>query len=156
MKGLLKWPLIIAAVVVVLRVILEQAGAPDALNNILSVVVLYVLICPLYFAARIAKSEVARPYAKLLKATALYAALARSMVIPTYWLAYMYGWPQSRFSVAAGGNVGPGVTPLWGYVLIPVGAAAAWILVSVIVGGGFGSILIAVRRKAAKKAVLST
>jgi hypothetical protein len=114
MKGLLKWPLIIAAIVVVLRVVLEQAGAPDALNNILSVVVLYVLIGPLYFAARIAKSEIARPYATLLKTTALYTALARSMVIPTYWLAYMYRWPQFRFSVAAGGNVGPGVTPLWG------------------------------------------
>ena len=155
MKGLLKWPLIIAAVVVVMRVILERAGAPDALNNMLSVVMLYVLICPLYFAARIAKSEVARPYAALLKTTALYTALARSMVIPTYWLAYMYSWPQFRFSVAAGGNVGPGVTPIWGYVLIPVGAAIAWILVSLIAGGGLGSILIAVNRKSAKKPVLS-
>ena len=155
MKGLLKWPLIIAAIVVVLRVVLEQAGAPDALNNILSVVVLYVLIGPLYFAAHIAKGEIARPYATLLKTTALYTALARSMVIPTYWLAYMYRWPQFRFSVAAGGNVGPGVTPLWGYILIPVGAAIAWILVSLIAGGGLGSILIAVKRKSAKKPALS-
>jgi len=29
-KEILKWPLIIAAVVVVLRVVVEQGGAPDA------------------------------------------------------------------------------------------------------------------------------
>ena len=62
MKGSLKWPLILAAVLVVSRT-LEQAGAP--------------------------------------------AALARAMVIPTHWLAYMYQWPQPRFSIDQGGNVGP-------------------------------------------------
>ena len=73
------------------------------------------------------------------------------MVIPTYWLAYAYQWPQARFSTDAGGNVGPGITPLWGYVLIPIGAALLWILISLLVGGGLGSILIAVKRKSAKK-----
>ena len=55
MKGMLKWPLIIAACLVVARVMLERAGAPNAVNNIFSVVVFYVLIAPLYFAIRIAK-----------------------------------------------------------------------------------------------------
>src|SRR5436309_1730741 len=81
MKGVLKWPLIIAAVFVVLRVALERAGAPEALNNIFSVVVLYVLICPLYFAFRIVKSGAVRPYVTLLKMTALYTSVARAMVI---------------------------------------------------------------------------
>src|SRR5437870_5488302 len=112
MKGMLKWPLIIAAVVVVLRIVLERAGAPEALNNVISVVVLYVLIFPLYFAVRIAKSEVARPYVTLLKTTALYTALARSMVIPTYSLADIYQWPHPRFSVAHNCVVGPGAMPL--------------------------------------------
>ena len=147
MKGLLKWPLIIAAILVVLRIVLEQAGAPDAVNNIFSVVILYVLIAPLYFASRIAKSELARPYRALFKTTALFTSLARAMVIPTYWLAYLYQWPQPRFSVAQGGVVGPGVTPLYGYVVIPLAAAAGWILVSLVVGGGLGSIVIAVTRK---------
>jgi hypothetical protein len=151
MKGVLKWPLIIAAIVVVLRVVFERAGAPEAVNNILSVVVLYVLICPLYFAVRIAKTGVLRPYSTLLKTTALYTALARAMVIPTYWLAYYYQWQQPRFSTAQNGNVGPGVTPLFGYVLIPIGAAVVWIIVSLIVGGGLGSIVIATKRKAAAK-----
>src|SRR5262245_30508678 len=142
MRGMLKWPLIIAAVVVVVRVILEQAGAPSGLNNLFSVVVLYVLIVPLYFAVRIANSGVDHPYRTLLKKTALYTALARSMVIPTYWLAYYFQWSAPRFSVRQGGNVGPGVPPLQGYVLIPLVAGIAWILISLIVGGGLGSIVI--------------
>src|SRR5689334_17331545 len=151
MKGLLKGPLIIAAFLVVIRVVLERAGAPEAVNNLFSVVVFYVLIAPLYFAIRIANRGVDRPYRTLLKNVALFTALARAMVIPTYWLAYMYSWPQLRFSVMGGGNVGPGVTPFMGYVGIPLVAAAAWILVSLVVGGGLGSILIAVKRRSARK-----
>ena len=151
MKGAFKVPLIIAAILVVGRVLLERAGAPETINNLLSVVVLYVLVVPLYFAFRIAKTGVPHPYSTLLKSTALFTALARAMVIPTYWLAYAYQWQQARFSTDAGGNVGPGITPLWGYVLIPIGAALLWILISLLVGGGLGSILIAVKRKSAKK-----
>src|SRR2546425_9893689 len=66
MKGILKWPLIIAAFLVVVRVVLERAGAPETVNNIFSVVVFYVLIAPLYFAFRIAGSGIAAPYKNLL------------------------------------------------------------------------------------------
>jgi hypothetical protein len=45
-KGILKWPLIIAAVVVVLRVVVEQAGAPGVVANVLSVVALHYLYWP--------------------------------------------------------------------------------------------------------------
>lgn len=151
MKGMMKWPLIIAAIFVVVRVVLEQAGAPEWLNNLFSVVILYILIVPLYFSVRIANSGVDRPYRTLLKKTALYTILARSMVIPTYWLAYYYQWPAFRFSVAANGNVGPNVTPLVGYVLIPLGAALAWVIASLVIGGGLGSIVIAIKRKTAAK-----
>lgn len=147
MKGILKWPLVIAAVVVVARVVLERSGAPPWISGLFSVVVLYVLICPLYFAVRIGGSDVSRPYLTLLKTTALYTALARAMVIPTYWLAYLYQWPEPRFSTSQGGVVGPDVTPLWGYFVIPLGAAVAWIIVSVIIGGGLGSIIVALRRR---------
>ena len=150
-KGLLKGPLIIAAFLVVIRVVLEQAGAPEVVNNLFSVVVFYVLVAPLYFAFRIANSGVERPYRTLLKTVALFTALARAMVIPTYWLAYMYNWPQFRFSVKGGGNVGPGVTPFMGYVGIPLLAAAVWILISLLVGGGLGSIVISVKRRSTKK-----
>src|ERR1700745_1108986 len=87
MKGMLKWPLIIAVILIVSRIILEQGGAPGWVNNLFSVVILYVFVAPLYFAFRIANSGIERPYRTLLKKTALFTALARSMVIPTYWLA---------------------------------------------------------------------
>ena len=151
MVRLLKWPLVVAVIVIVGRVLSEQAGVPDSVNNLLSAVALHAVVGPIYFAIRIAKSDVARPYRTLLKTTALFTALARSMVIPFYWLAYMYQWTQPRFSVAEGGNVGQGVSPFMGYVGIPFGAAILWILVSLVAGGGLGSILIAVKRKSAKK-----
>jgi hypothetical protein len=151
MKGLMKWPLIIAAILIVLRIVLERTGAPDSLNNIVSVAVFYVLIAPLYFAFRIAEAHVDRPYRTLLKTTLLFTVLARAMVIPTYWLAYIYQWPQARFSVSENGVVGPGVTPFQAFISIPVLALMIWILISLVVGGGVGSIIIAVKRKSMKK-----
>jgi hypothetical protein len=120
MKGMLKWPLIIAAILVVGRIIVEQGGAPGWVANLFSVVILYVFVAPIYFAFRIANSGIERPYRTLLKKTALFTALARSMVIPTYWLAYHFQWTAPRFSVAEGGNVGPNVPPIAGYVFIPL------------------------------------
>jgi hypothetical protein len=155
MKGMLKWPLIIAAILVVSRIILEQAGAPGGVNNLFSVVILYVLVAPLYFAFRIANSGIERPYRTLLKKTALFTALARSMVIPTYWLAYRFQWTAPRFSVEQGGNVGPNVIPVWGYVFIPLGAAVVWILISLVVGGGLGSLLIKLKRRTPAKVGLA-
>src|SRR2546425_4805336 len=112
-NGLLKWPLILAAVVVVLRVLVEQSGAPDGVANLLSVVGLHFLIGPVYFAIRIAKSGVSGPYAKLFKLVTLYVVLTRAMVLPTYWLARIYEWPQPRF----GGLAGPDA--FTGYFTIP-------------------------------------
>jgi hypothetical protein len=155
MKGILKWPLIIAAILIIGRILLEQAGAPGWLNNFVSVVILYVFIAPVYFAFRIANSGVERPYRALLKTIALFTALARSMVIPTYWLAYYFQWTAPRFSVQEGGNVGPNVTPLWGYVFIPFGAAVVWILISLVVGGLLGSLVIKVRRKSSGKVAVA-
>jgi hypothetical protein len=150
MKGMLKWPLLLAAAVVVLRVILEQLEAPAAITNVLSVVVLYVIVIPIYFAIRIANSGIARPYRTQLKYTALYAALARCIVIPTYWLAYIFQWTAPRFSVDQGGVVGPGVTPLTGFVFVPLAALVVWVIASLIVGGGIGSLIIALKRKSSR------
>jgi len=54
--------LIISAIVVVLRIVVERAGASDALANILSVVVLHSMIGPVYFAILIARSAEPSPY----------------------------------------------------------------------------------------------
>src|SRR6185436_9560251 len=100
LKGMLKWPLIIAGIAVVLRVVLEQVQAPESLSNLISVVAMYLLIFPIYFAIRIAHSGVDHPYRQLLKSITMYAALARGLVIPTYWLAYIYQWQTPRFLVS--------------------------------------------------------
>ena len=146
MKGILKWPLIIAAVVVVLRVVVEQAGAPDAVANLLSVVALHFLIGPVYFAIRIARSGIPSPYTTLFKLITLYVVLTRAMVLPTYWLARVYEWPQQRFY----GLAGPDVTSFRGYIAIPFNTAAFWIAASVIFGGILGSVIIAITNRAAR------
>lgn len=54
---MLKWPLVIAGIVVVLRVVLEQLQAPAIVSNLVSVVALYLAIGPVYFAVRISPSH---------------------------------------------------------------------------------------------------
>ena len=144
MKHLLKWPLIITAVIVVARLLLERLGAPPAVNNTLSVLLLTVLILPLYFAGRIAKSGEAHPYRMLLKVTGLYTLLARAMIIPTYWLAHIYQWPEPRFE----GVVRPGVTAFKAYILIPLNPAA--LIASIVVGCGLALLIMALVRLFAK------
>jgi hypothetical protein len=141
--GILKWPLIIAAIVVVLRVIVEQAGAPDVIANLFSVVALHFLIGPIYFAVRIAKNGMPRPYATLFKLITLYVVLTRAMVLPTYWLARIYHWPQPRFA----GLSGPDVTPFIGFIAVPFVTAAFWIVASIVFGGVLGSMIIAIMRR---------
>ena len=139
MKGILKWPLIVAAIVAVLRVVTELSGLPDSINNLISVVVLHLLIGPLYFAVRIARSRLPRPYIALFKFIAIYVVSTRAILIPVYWLGRIYEWPQSRFN----GLWGPDVTPFMGYIAVPFGTAAIWIVASLIFGGVVGSLLIA-------------
>ena len=73
--------------------------------------------------------------------TGIYVVLVRAMLLPTYWLARLYEWPQPRF----GGLVGS--SPFIGYVALPLGTAAFWILASLIFGGILGSLIIAVGRR---------
>jgi hypothetical protein len=147
MKSLLKWPLVIAVIVVVGRVLLERLGAPYALANAASAALLHTLIIPLYFAWRISGSTAAHPYKDLFTAILLYAVLVRAMVAVTYWLAYIYQWPDPRFSVAASGVVGPGVTPIEAFLWIPLVLTLSWTIGSLIIGGGLGSVVMAIRRR---------
>jgi len=140
-KDLLKWPLIAAAVVIVLRVFVERAGAPEKVSNLFSAVALHLLIVPLYFSVRIGMSAMPRPYLVQLKLVTLFVLLTRAMVIPIYWLAHIMGWQQQRF-----GGLGPDASPLAAYVLIPFATAAFWILASIIVGTTLGSVVIAALR----------
>jgi hypothetical protein len=141
MKQILKLPLTIAAAVVVLRVAVERAGASDAAANILSVVALHFLIAPVYFAIRVAIGGEPRPYFTLFKLIALYVVLTRLMILPVYWLARVYGWPQGRFGGLSGNS------PFMGFFVIPFATAAFWIVASVIFGSIVGSLIIAVTRR---------
>ena len=143
MKGTLKWPLIVAAIIVVLRIITERFGVPDSVNNAISVVLLHTLLVPIYLAVRIARNEVPRPYATLVKLIAMYAVLTRAMVLPVYWLARVYEWTQPRFA----GLWGREVTPFVGYIGVPFITAAFWIGASIIGGGLVGAIVLAVGRR---------
>ena len=152
MTAMMKWPLLAAAAIVVLRVALERAGAPEVVNNVFGVAWLYFLV-PVYFAMQLLKSGNPKPYGALVKNTAIYAALTRLMVIPTYWLAYANQWTQARFSAEQGGVVGDGITPLQGYLIIPVRNALFWVVFATILGGLIGGVYLAIRlRKTAKSA----
>ncbi len=137
--GILKWPLIIAAVVVVLRVVLERAGAPETINNVLSVVVLHTLIVPVWVAVQLSRRKSDRPYATLFKLILLYVVLTRLMILPTYWAGRIFEWTQSRFD----GLWGPDVGPIQGFVAVPLVTAAIWICASMVIGGALGSIILA-------------
>jgi hypothetical protein len=147
LRGMLKWPLIIAGLAVVLRVVLEQLQVQVAASNLVSVVALHLVICPVYFAFRIGRSGVEHPYRLLLKSVTLYAVLARALIIPTYWLAYIYQWQVPRFLVTRGGVVGPDVSPFRAYVGVPLVLSLMWVIGSLVVGGILGSIVLAATRR---------
>jgi hypothetical protein len=146
LKGILKWPLILAAVVVVLRVVNERSGGPPALSNALSVAALHTLLAPVYFAIRLAGSGVERPYAALLRLILVYAVWTRAMLIPVYWLARIFEWPESRFD----GLYGPDANAFVGFIGVPFVTALFWIVISVVVGGAIGAGLLAVMRSRSK------
>jgi hypothetical protein len=143
MKGILKWPLIIAAIVIVGRVVVEQSGAPDAVSNLVSVVALHFVLAPLYFAFRIGASDEPRPYWTQIKLVGLYVVLVRLMVLPTYWLARIYGWQQPRFF----GLSGPDVSPFRGFIGVPVVTGVIWVVMSLVSGSVIGGIVITLMRK---------
>lgn len=146
MQGMLKWPLLIAALLVVLRVIAEQSGAPEAINKIFGVTWLLFLV-PIYFARKIVAANEAQPYKTLYLKLVVFVAFVRLMLLPVYWLAYALQWSALRFATEQGGVVGDEVSALNGYVLIPLGAFIAWVITAPLLGTGLGAIVIAWLRR---------
>lgn len=147
MKGILKFPLIVAAVVVVLRIIVERTGGSPAIANALSIAALHTVIAPIYFAIRLATAGAGRPYGSLFRLILIFAVVTRAMLIPVYWLGRIYQWPENRFN----GLFGPNIGPLEGFVIVPFATAAIWIVSSIVVGGAIGAAILAIlgRSKAA-------
>lgn len=145
---LMKLGVILAAVIIVLRIILEQAGAPEMVNNIFGVAWLY-FIFPVLFAFRIAKDREKGRFKALLGNVVLFALYTRLMVMVSYMGAYAFQWRAPRFSAAMGGNVGPGVGPLSGVFIIPVRNLLIWVISATIIGIIIGGITLLLRRKPA-------
>src|SRR5262249_24388567 len=118
----------------------------DSLSNLISVVALHLVLAPLYFAIRIGAGDEPRPYWTQVQLVGLYVVLVRVMVLPTYWLARVYGWPQPRFA----GLSGPDVSAFRGFVGVPVITGVIWVVISLVFGSVLGSIFIAVMRKFAR------
>ena len=142
--GILKWPLIVAAVVVVLRVILERMNVSESINNLLSIAVMHTLIVPIYIAIALGLRKSPRPFLTLFKLIALFAVLTRIMILPTYWAGRIFQWTNSRFF----GTWGEGVDPFRGFIGVPFGTAGMWIAASIVIGGVLGTIALAITRKA--------
>jgi hypothetical protein len=146
LKGILKWPLIIAALVVVLRVVVERAGGPSVVSSLLSIAALHTVLVPVYVAIRLGGSPVEHPYRTLFKLILIFAVATRAMLLPVYWLARIFIWPESRFAGLADSS------PLIGFVAIPMYTALIWIVSSVVVGGAIGSLVLAIMNSRTKVA----
>lgn len=144
MQGILKWPLIVAGSVVVFRVVVERAGAPRAVSNLVSVAALTTVLGPLYFALQIGLARKPRPYLMLIQLVFTYAVCARAMVLPTYWAARMLHWTEPRFAGVDAAN------PLVGFIALPLLTAAVWIVASMVTGSLIGFITLALMRSRIK------
>ena len=149
MQSMMKWPLIAAAILVVARVVLEQIGAPESVNNVFGVTWLYFLV-PIYFAWTIAARAEPQPYRTVFKNLLLFATATRLMIMPTYWLAYLLNWSAPRFQLEEGGVVGEGITAFW-LLFIPVRNAIFGIVFGTVVGMIISSVFLAVRLRGAAR-----
>ena len=141
LKGLLKGPLILGAIVILARIVSERMGAPHMFSASLSAVWLHTLIIPIYFAIRIGKSTVPKPNLVQFKSVLLYVTAMRAMLLVPYWMARVYGWEEPRFGGLSSSS------PFMGFVTIPVLTGVFWILASILVGTGVGAMIIAFLRK---------
>ena len=149
--GLMKAGVLVAACIIVVRIILEQFGAPESVNNIFGVAWLY-LVFPVLFALRIAASGEPGPFKALFKTLLLFGVYTRLMVMASYMLAFLFKWQAPRFSLKMGGNVGPDVSALQGLLVIPVRNALIWIVMATVLGMIIGGIILFRKRKPAPPA----
>lgn len=143
MKYLLKWPLIVTLAVIVVRIVLEELGAPQAVNTLLGVVWLQLLI-PVYFGVVLANNKNLSPFVTLSKGVILYSLCTRLMVLMSYSMAYVFQWSAQRFSIEGGGVIGEGVAPLQGLLLTPAYNQVFWVIGGVVAGLLLGSATLAI------------
>ncbi len=146
----IRWPLIVTLVVMVVRILLEEMGAPGVITNIFGVIWLAFPVA-IYFGVAVAASPEAHPYKALVKIIVLYGVCARLMVAVSYSLAYVFAWSAPRFS--GGGVVGEEVTALQGIVLMPAFNLVPGLIMAIGAGLLVGPATLAIRRKMLKPEV---
>jgi hypothetical protein len=142
----MRWGIVIAAAIIVVRIVLEQAGVSESVNLVFGVAWLYFII-PVLFAVRIRARNEPRPYRRLLKDVLLFVLYTRVMVMITYMLAYIFHWSAPRFAYP-GGNVGENIDVLTGIFIIPLRNLLIWVVMAGIIGMIIGSIALLSTRKA--------
>ena len=110
----MKAGVVVATLIIVVRIVLEQLGAPESVNNIFGVAWLY-FILPVFFALRILEAGEPSPFRSLVMKTMFFGIYTRVMVMLTYMLAYLLHWQAPRFSASGGGNVGENVSFVTGF-----------------------------------------
>lgn len=145
LSNLVKLPILVAAGVIVIRIVLEFANTPNGLTQIFGVAWLDILV-PIYLALKIADSGMEKPFLSTIKAMLLYAIPARLMVAITYILAYAFDWTLSRFTIVIGSNA----TPLQGYLTIPATGFAFGIVSALIGAIVFGGLTLLIKQRMAK------
>jgi hypothetical protein len=143
----IKGPLILSLVVIAIRIVLEEMGAPGAISNIFAVAWLAFLI-PIHFALGLGASGEAHPYKALIKLIVVYGVCVRVMVAVSYSLAYAFAWSAPRFS--GGGAAGEEVTALQGFLLNPAFNMLPGLLMTIGSGLLVGPAVLAIRRKMLK------
>jgi len=146
----IRWPLIVTLVVMVVRILLEEMGAPGVITNIFGVIWLAFPVA-IYFGVGVAASPEAHPYKALVKLIVVYGVCARLMVAVSYSLAYAFSWSAPRFS--GGGVVGEEVTALQGLLLMPAFNLVPGLIMVIGAGLLVGPATLAIRRKMLKPKV---
>jgi hypothetical protein len=143
----IKGPLILTLVVIVVRILLEEMGAPGVISNTFGVFWLAFPVA-IYFGMGVAASQEAHPYKALVKLIVVYGVCARLMVAVSYSLAYVFAWSAPRFS--GGGVVGEEVTALQGLLLMPAFNLVPGLIMAIGAGLLVGPATLAIRRKMLK------
>lgn len=141
----MRWGLAFAAAIMVLRIVLEQAGAPEKLSFICGVAWLY-FVLPVLFALSIRAHNAASPFKSLLKDVFLFVLCTRVLVMVTYMLAYAFQWKPRRFAYP-GGNVGENVGVWTGLFLIPLRNVLIWVVLATVLGMIIGATTLLLKRK---------
>lgn len=144
--ALMKWGVIIAAAIIVIRIVLEQLGAPEPVNKIFGVVWMYFIMPILFGMVAAARSE-SRPFRALLKNLFFFALYTRLMVMVTYMLGFFFNWRAQRFSEPFQRYGSGQLNPFVAYLAIPARNAVIWILFALVIGIILGGITLWLRRK---------